>query len=161
VIQAGSMGKGGDVFVLDMGRPVRIEDLARRMIHLMGLSVRDEDQPEGDIAIEYTGLRPAEKLYEELMIGTNVMGTEHPMIMRAMEESLSWPQMQEYLEDLLSAAGQFDCERIRELLLASVSGYLPNNGVEDLVWNAAAQKDASVPACVVTDLNIRRTAPLQ
>jgi FlaA1/EpsC-like NDP-sugar epimerase len=161
VIQAGSMGKGGDVFVLDMGRPVRIEDLARRMIHLMGLTVRDEDQPEGDIAIEYTGLRPAEKLYEELMIGTNVMGTEHPMIMRAMEESLSWPQMQEYLEDLLSAAGHFDCERIRELLLASVSGYLPNNGVEDLVWNAAAQKDASVPACVVTDLNIRRTAPLQ
>jgi FlaA1/EpsC-like NDP-sugar epimerase len=161
VIQAGSMGKGGDVFVLDMGRPVRIEDLARRMIHLMGLTVRDEDQPEGDIAIEYTGLRPAEKLYEELMIGTNVMGTEHPMIMRAMEESLPWPQMQEYLEDLLSAAGHFDCERIRELLLASVSGYLPNNGVEDLVWNAAAQKDASVPACVVTDLNIRRTAPLQ
>jgi FlaA1/EpsC-like NDP-sugar epimerase len=82
VLQAGSMGQGGDVFVLDMGKPVRIADLARRMISLMGLTVREEDSPEGDIEIVYTGLRPAEKLFEELLIGNNVTGTEHPMIMR-------------------------------------------------------------------------------
>jgi len=85
VIQAGSMAKGGDVFVLDMGRPVRIDDLARRLVNLMGLTVRDANNPEGDIEIEYTGLRTAEKLFEELLIGTNVTGTDHPMIMRAME----------------------------------------------------------------------------
>src|SRR5205807_649875 len=88
VIQAGSMAQGGDVFVLDMGRPVRIDDLARRLVSLMGLTVRDAQNPEGDIAIEYTGLRPAEKLFEELLIGSNVTGTDHPMIMRAMEHRL-------------------------------------------------------------------------
>ncbi len=89
VIQAGSMAKGGDVFVLDMGRPVRIDDLARRLVNLMGLTVRDANNPEGDIEIEYTGLRTAEKLFEELLIGTNVTGTDHPMIMRAMEHRLA------------------------------------------------------------------------
>ena len=92
VIQAGSMAKGGDVFVLDMGRPVRIDDLARRMVNLMGLTVRDANDPDGDIEIEYTGLRTAEKLFEELLIGTNVTGTDHPMILRAMEHRLAWPQ---------------------------------------------------------------------
>ncbi len=90
VIQAGSMADGGDVFVLDMGKPVRICDLARRMIHLMGMTVRDEQHPDGDIEIAYTGLRPAEKLYEELLIGNNVTGTQHPMILRAIEHSLPW-----------------------------------------------------------------------
>jgi FlaA1/EpsC-like NDP-sugar epimerase len=136
VIQAGSMGEGGDVFVLDMGQPVRIRDLARRMIHLMGLTVRDEEDPEGDIAIEYTGLRPAEKLYEELLIGNNVMGTEHPMIMRAMEESLSWDQLQAHLDELISAVSTFDCQLARDVLLAGVGGYQPNNGIDDLVWQA-------------------------
>jgi len=136
VIQAGSMGKGGDVFVLDMGQPVRIEDLARRMIHLMGLMVRDRDDPDGDVAIEYTGLRPAEKLYEELLIGSNVMGTEHPMIMRALEESLPWGDVQVCLDELLKTIQASDCERARELLLTHVAGYKPSNGVEDLVWRA-------------------------
>ena len=86
VLQAGSMAKGGDVFVLDMGKPVRIRDLAEKMIHLMGLTVRDDNSPDGDIEVRYTGLRPAEKLYEELLIGSNVMGTEHPGIMRAEED---------------------------------------------------------------------------
>jgi FlaA1/EpsC-like NDP-sugar epimerase len=90
VLQAGAMAKGGDVFVLDMGQPVRIADVARRMIHLSGLTVRDEENPEGDIEIQFTGLRPGEKLYEELLIGSNVTGTEHPMIMRAIEHSLPW-----------------------------------------------------------------------
>ena len=157
VIQAGSMGKGGDVFVLDMGRPVRIEDLARRMVHLMGLSVRDAENPDGDIAIEYTGLRPAEKLYEELLIGNNVMGTEHPMIMRALEESMSWSSVHEYLDQFLSAADRFDCEQARELLLQSVSGYVPNNGVEDLVWRAERAPSVEPSKAVVTDLSTRRS----
>ncbi len=94
VIQAGSMADGGEVFVLDMGKPVRICDLARRMIHLMGMTVRDEQHPDGDIEIAFTGLRPAEKLYEELLIGNNVTGTQHPMILRAIEHSLPWERIQ-------------------------------------------------------------------
>lgn len=160
VIQSGSMAKGGDVFVLDMGRPVRIEDLARRMIHLMGLTVRDDDDPDGDIAIEYTGLRPAEKLFEELLIGNNVMGTEHPMIMRALEDSLPWEQVQECLNRLLEAVDVFDCERARELLLANVDGYQPNNGVEDLVWRVTHPLvEEAVPAkasAIVTDIDSHR-----
>ena len=90
VIQAGAMGEGGDVFVLDMGEPVKIAELAEKMIHLSGLSVRSDRAPHGDIAIEFSGLRPGEKLYEELLIGDNVSPTEHPMIMRANEEHLPW-----------------------------------------------------------------------
>lgn len=156
VIQAGSMGKGGDVFVLDMGRPVRIEDLARRMIHLMGLTVRDADDPDGDIEIKYTGLRPAEKLYEELLIGSKVMGTEHPMIMRALEESLPWEKVQKCLDELLEAVRVFDCERSRDLLLDYVAGYTPSNGVEDLVWRAKHAGTSKVSDSVVTDLDSRR-----
>src|ERR1700728_4685764 len=103
VIQAGSMADGGEVFVLDMGKPVRIEDLARRMINLMGLTVRDEQHPDGDIEISYTGLRPAEKLYEELLIGNNVTGTEHPMILRAIEHSLPWDSVHAELIEILAA----------------------------------------------------------
>lgn len=153
VLQASAMGTGGDVFVLDMGSPVRIDDLARRMIHLMGLTVRDEAHPNGDIAIEYTGLRPAEKLYEELLIGTNVTGTRHPMIMRAMEESLSWPEMAAALEQLLDAAGRFDCERLRALLLQYVAGYQPASAVEDLAWRASRRTTA---AATVTAIDSRR-----
>lgn len=136
VLQAGSMCQGGDVFVLDMGKPVRIADLARRMIHLMGLTVRDDQNPDGDIAIQYTGLRPAEKLYEELLIGNDVTGTDHPMILRAMEESLPWESVGHYIEQLLQACAGADCARVRELLVASVGGYKPTNGLDDLVWQA-------------------------
>jgi FlaA1/EpsC-like NDP-sugar epimerase len=134
VIQAGSMARGGDVFVLDMGKPVRIADLAEKMIHLMGLSVRDEEHPDGDIEIVYTGLRPAEKLYEELLIGNNVCGTDHSMIMRAMEEYLSWPELRGLLDELWDACLQLDCERSRELLLRGVSEYDPSIGLVDYVW---------------------------
>jgi FlaA1/EpsC-like NDP-sugar epimerase len=159
VLQAGAMSQGGDVFVLDMGKPVRIADLARRMIHLMGFSVRDQSDPDGDIAIEYTGLRPAEKLYEELLIGSNVMGTEHPMIMRAMEESLPWARVNHYVEELVGAARSFDCERVRALLMESVSGYVPGNGVDDLVWqrNGISERQRKMPAAVA-DLSTRRAA---
>src|SRR5690606_10370068 len=111
VIQAGAMGMGGDVFVLDMGQPVRIDDLARRMINLMGLTLRDEKNPEGDIEIEYTGLRTAEKLYEELLIGSNVTGTDHPRILRAVEHSLPWERVRQLLEQLLVALDSYDCKR--------------------------------------------------
>ncbi|PYC29560.1 hypothetical protein DMO17_02375 [Aquipseudomonas alcaligenes] len=131
VIQAGSLGEGGDVFVLDMGESVKIVDLARRMIQLTGLSVRDESNPDGDIAIEFSGLRPGEKLYEELLIGDKVSGTEHPKIMRAYEEMLAWPELQTLLEQLEAACGTGDCERIRSLLRAGVKGYVPESGIVD------------------------------
>jgi FlaA1/EpsC-like NDP-sugar epimerase len=145
VIQAGSMAKGGDVFVLDMGRPVRIDDLARRMINLMGLSVRDASNPDGDIEITYTGLRSAEKLFEELLIGNNITKTDHPMIMRAMEHSIAWPRMQQLLEALMSALQNCDCARALSLLREAVAEYRPAEDIRDYVWtrNAAVLPPAS------------------
>ncbi|MES1195407.1 MAG: nucleoside-diphosphate sugar epimerase/dehydratase [Steroidobacter sp.] len=134
VIQAGSMAKGGDVFVLDMGKPVRIEDLAKRMIHLMGLTVRDEENPVGDIEIVYTGLRPAEKLYEELLIGNDVMGTDHPRIMRAREHHLPWPNVVDVLESMLDAINRSDCQAARDTLMQAVIEYKPQQDLQDLVW---------------------------
>lgn len=145
VIQAGSMAKGGDVFVLDMGKPVRIADLAEKMIHLMGLTVRDDDHPDGDIEIKYTGLRPAEKLYEELLIGNNVSGTQHRMIMRAEEDYMPWSELSPLLDNLWDACLQMDCERARELLLKCVAEYSPSVGLEDLVW-AERKERAREPA---------------
>jgi FlaA1/EpsC-like NDP-sugar epimerase len=139
VLQAGSMAKGGDVFVLDMGKPVRIADLARRMVSLMGLSVRDDANPDGDIEITFTGLRPAEKLFEELLIGSNVTGTEHPMIMRAIEHSLPWMQVQQVLDELSVALHRFDCDRARQLLLQTVAEYKPMQDLQDLVWCRKAE----------------------
>jgi FlaA1/EpsC-like NDP-sugar epimerase len=134
VLQAGSMAKGGDVFVLDMGQPVRIADLAEKMIHLMGLTVRDDGNPDGDIEVQYTGLRPAEKLFEELLIGDNVMGTEHRRILRAEEEALPWEQLRPLLDQLWDACQQLDCDKARQLLLHSAVGYAPTELVRDLVW---------------------------
>jgi FlaA1/EpsC-like NDP-sugar epimerase len=134
VIQAGAMAKGGDVFVLDMGKPVKIADLARRMINLMGLTVRDDKHPDGDIEIQYTGLRPAEKLYEELLIGSNVSGTEHPRILRADEDFLGMNELMELLSGLEAASQHLDYGKAREILLRSVNEYNPENGIDDLVW---------------------------
>ena len=156
VIQAGSMAEGGDVFVLDMGKPVRIGDLARRMIHLAGLTVRDEKNPEGDIEISYTGLRPAEKLYEELLIGNNVTGTEHPMILRAIEHSLPWERVQELLNEIMAAMSRFDCPRTLQLLNDVVAEYTPAPQPHDLVW--ARQSTMSVDDRKVTSLKPRRVA---
>jgi UDP-N-acetylglucosamine 4,6-dehydratase len=138
VLQAGSMGQGGDVFVLDMGKPVRIADLAKRMISLMGLTIRDDENPDGDIEIVYTGLRPAEKLFEELLIGNNVTGTEHSMIMRAMEHSLPWSTVQQVLDELSGALTRFDCDRARALLMQTVAEYRPTGDIQDLVWSRKA-----------------------
>lgn len=134
VLQAGSMGTGGDVFVLDMGASVKIFDLAQKMIHLSGLSVRDASNPEGDIEIQFSGLRPGEKLYEELLIGDNVSGTVHPLIMRAEEVELPWSYLQEKLAKIDIACHRFDCEAVRNVLLEVVEGYQPTGGVCDHVW---------------------------
>jgi FlaA1/EpsC-like NDP-sugar epimerase len=148
VIQAGSMGSGGDVFVLDMGSPVRIADLAKRMIQLAGYTVRDDKHPDGDIEIRFTGLRPAEKLFEELLIGKNVTGTEHPRILRAMEHSLTWDQIRQVLDDLAHCAARFDCERAREILLRAVPEYRPAEKVQDHVW---LHNGARVSGAVLSD----------
>lgn len=134
VIQAGAMAKGGDVFVLDMGEPVRIADLARTMVRLMGLEVKEGDSQSGDIEIKFTGLRPGEKLFEELLIGENAHGTAHPRVMRAHEVSLSWEKLSVVLEELDRACREKDCEAIRELLLNSETGYVPSDKLNDLVW---------------------------
>jgi FlaA1/EpsC-like NDP-sugar epimerase len=138
VIQAGTMAKGGDVFVLDMGEPVKIADLATRMINLTGLTVRDQKNPDGDIEIEFTGLRPAEKLYEELLIGENVAGTQHPRIMRAEEHFLPYEQLMSLLEALDEAAQRLDRGRVREVLEMAVAEYQPTEGISDLLWEPAA-----------------------
>lgn len=133
VIQAGAMGQGGDVFVLDMGQPVKIAELAEKMIHLSGLSVCSERNPYGDIAIEFSGLRPGEKLYEELLIGDDVIATEHPMIMRANEDHLPWEDFKAVLGELLQAVEQDDYDRVRQLLRQTVSGYAPEGEIVDWI----------------------------
>lgn len=133
VIQAGAMAKGGEVFVLDMGEPVRIVDLARTMVHLMGLSVKDDESPNGDIELAFTGLRPGEKLYEELLIGECSVGTEHEMIMQATEERLSWGEIQFALESFRKALDKGDKSALKALLRSYVAGYQPGtNGSRSL-----------------------------
>lgn len=134
VIQAGAMAKGGDVFVLDMGQSVRILDLAIRMIELSGLEVRDADNPEGDIEIEITGLRPGEKLYEELLIGDDPRGTSHPRIMKARDDYLPWPQLQGEIEALDSALRANNAPVVRQMLARLVSGYVPSKQIVDWVY---------------------------
>ena len=131
VLQAGAMASGGDVFVLDMGSPVRIMDLARRMVELSGHTVRDAEHPEGDIEIVITGLRPGEKLYEELLIGENPEGTSHPRIMKAREDFLPWQELSAALAELWSATEHNDVERLRTVLRRLVSGYQSDSDVVD------------------------------
>ncbi|MCJ0813491.1 polysaccharide biosynthesis protein [Vibrio vulnificus] len=143
VIQAGAMGKGGDVFVLDMGEPVKIVDLAKNLIQLSGLEVKSSDNPNGDIEIKFTGLRPGEKLYEELLIGDNVEGTEHERIMTANEQFLPLEQFNQILDNLDKACHEFDHETIRQILLETPTGFNPTDGIGDLVWNAKRKRNAS------------------
>lgn len=131
VIQAGSMAQGGDVFVLDMGQPVKIVDLARRMIELSGLEVLDEQHPDGDIAIEFSGLRPGEKLYEELIIGEDVIGTDHPKIMRANEDMLDHETLHNYIADLVAAENNQDMMLARRILIRAVNGFEPSSPLVD------------------------------
>lgn len=134
VIQAGAMGKGGDVFVLDMGESVKIIDLAKRIIQLCGLKEKNQDRPDGDIEIKITGLRPGEKLYEELLIGDNVKKTAHPRIMTAKEVMLSWDKLKPQLDRLNKCCRDYDIEGIRELLLHLPTGFNPVDNICDLIW---------------------------
>jgi FlaA1/EpsC-like NDP-sugar epimerase len=134
VIQAGAMAKGGDVFVLDMGQPVRIMDLARRMVELSGLIVKDEQTPDGDIEIDITGLRPGEKLYEELLIGDDPKPTLHPRIMRAQEEFIPWDIFEAKLNSLEMALNANDVGVIRLMMQQLVAGYVPSDEIVDWVY---------------------------
>ena len=141
VIQAGAMGKGGDVFVLDMGESVKIIDLATKMIRLSGFEVRDTINPAGDIEIDFTGLRPGEKLYEELLIGDDVTGTDHERIMTANEAYLSWQELELILSKLDMACHEFNHELIRDILLKSPTGFNPTDGICDLVWKVKNEQN--------------------
>lgn len=136
VLQAGAMAKGGDVFVLNMGEPVRIMDLALRMIELSGLTVRTNEYPDGDIAIETTGLRPGEKLYEELLIGDNPMPTNHPGIMKASEEYIPWDMLEPHIRALEVALQINDVGVVRLIMQSLVTGYVPTGEIVDWVYMA-------------------------
>ncbi len=138
VIQAGAMATGGEVFLLEMGEPVRILDLARRMIHLSGYEVRDQDNTDGDIEIEFTGLRPGEKLYEELLIGEDDLSTDHPMIKQAREQSIPWVDLAPMLDQLRILVRDQDSQGVWELLRSVVMGYRSETGLVDWVWQQRA-----------------------
>ncbi|MEL7023433.1 MAG: nucleoside-diphosphate sugar epimerase/dehydratase [Pseudomonadota bacterium] len=146
VIQAGAMAKGGDVFVLDMGKPVKIVDLASKMILLMGKTVKTSANPDGEIEISFTGLRPAEKLYEELLIGNDVTGTNHPRIMRANERSMDDQKLSLVLDEIHQAIEARNWEGLRAILLSAVEGYRPTGEIEDHIYTtlAAQGTDANV-----------------
>ena len=137
VIQAGSMGQGGDVFVLDMGKPVSIDVLARKMIKLSGLEVKDESNPDGDIEIKYIGLRPGEKLFEELLIGANTIDTDNSLIMRAKEDMMSWDELKLILENLKKEVDNCDNEKIRKLLIQLVPSFKPQSKIIDILHKKA------------------------
>jgi len=134
VIQAGAMGKGGDVFVLDMGKPVKIIELAMKMIRLSGMEIRNDEHPEGDIEIVFTGLRPGEKLFEELLIGDNISKTEHKKIMRAEEEFITWNDLEPYINEIRRAENKKDHKALRGVFKKTVSGYSPNAGIQDTIF---------------------------
>ena len=134
VLQAGSMGNGGDVFVLDMGEPVRIYDLAVKMIMLSGLQVRDKSNLDGDIEIQFVGLRPGEKLFEELLIGDNVSKTANNLIMRAEEKMISWSLLKPMLDKLIDASINDEQEEIRGLLVMLVPEYSPQESIKDFLY---------------------------
>ena len=134
VIQAGAMGGGGEVFILDMGEPVRIVDLAHKMIALSGVSLRDENDPHGDVAIEVVGLRPGEKLYEELLIGDNPSPTSHPLIMKARERFLPLPELESLLNALTEGMDANDVPRVQQLLRRLVPEYAPNADLPDWTY---------------------------
>ncbi|WP_339340130.1 nucleoside-diphosphate sugar epimerase/dehydratase [uncultured Oceanicoccus sp.] len=134
VLQASAMSQGGDVFVLNMGEPVRIVNLARRLIRLMGFEVKDKANPKGDIEIHFTGLRPGEKLYEELLLGDNVTGTDHPKVMRADEALLPEKDIDLYTRQLQVACDNNDCEVIQQILQKAVPEFNPKDGISDAIW---------------------------
>jgi FlaA1/EpsC-like NDP-sugar epimerase len=133
IIQAGAMGTGGDVFVLDMGKPIKIKELAEKMIRLSGLQVKDELHIDGDIEIKYTGLRAGEKLYEELLIGDNVSKTENPLIMRAKEDMYVWDELKPLLDSLSKENADSNLQNLRNLLIKIVPAFTPENKINDIL----------------------------
>jgi UDP-N-acetylglucosamine 4,6-dehydratase len=145
VLQAGSMGRGGEVFVLDMGEPVRIADLAHKMIHLMGMVAKTPEHPDGEIEIVYTGLRPGEKLFEELLIGDNPQGTAHPRIMMAREAFLPWEEVEQALSQLKRASQQFNCKVVLDILENAPTGFSPSGEISDSVWCNGNETEERLP----------------
>ena len=143
VMQAGAMGEGGDVFVLDMGEPVRIIDLAHKMIELSGLSVRDKSTPDGDIEIAITGLRPGEKLFEELLIGDNPLPTKHQRIMKAQEEFLALDDLMEFLDHLKTTIDQNNVSELKRIIKKLVPGYEPQTELVDWI-HLEQQKQSAI-----------------
>ena len=133
VIQAGAMAKGGDVFVLEMGEPIRIVDLAIKMIHLSGYKPRNSDHPDGDIEIKITGLRPGEKLNEELIIGNNVYSTDHPQILKAEETFLSWEKIEENSLLIKAACESLDINEALKILKVCVNDWKPTPNSENYI----------------------------
>ena len=131
------MGSGGEIFVLDMGDPVKIVELAKKMIRLSGMELKNEDNPNGDVEIIFTGLRPGEKLFEELIIGENSSETEHKQIMRASEDGLSWPEIDQYLKEIEIAQLRLDHQKLREIFHQTVSGYKPKEDIQDVLYLAS------------------------
>ncbi|QLF71738.1 polysaccharide biosynthesis protein (plasmid) [Peteryoungia desertarenae] len=155
VIQAGAMAEGGDVFVLDMGEPVRIMDLARRMVELSGLTVKDDSNPDGNIEFVTTGLRPAEKLYEELLIGDNPTPSPHPLIMRAREDFLPWSRLETSLKDLERCMDKGDVRGTKALLASLVSGYTPTADIVDFVSIRRTELEADVEQARLADETLK------
>lgn len=158
VLQAGAMGTGGDVFVLDMGEPVQIVDLAKRMIRLSGHEVGSRSPSRSGVDIEFIGLRPGEKLHEELLLGTSVSGTGHPMIMRAEEESLAYDDVMSALKNLMACCDRLDCRGITETLATSVSGFARHEVRHDHLW--VKQGRAGRRAVALPDLGDSNVKPL-
>jgi FlaA1/EpsC-like NDP-sugar epimerase len=144
VIQAGSMAKGGDVFVLDMGEPVKIADLAKQMIRLSGRTVKDSSNPTGDIEVVFSGLRPGEKLYEELLIGNNASGTEHPKILTADEGFASREELDRVLNGIRTSIETNDSQSARQLLVDIVKDFAPSSSNVDLLQNSQAKQTNNV-----------------
>lgn len=151
VVQAGAMAHGGDVFVLDMGDPVRIVDLARKMIDLSGLTERSDAHPLGDIEFEVIGLRPGEKLYEELLIGDDPQGTTHPRIMKANDDYVPWPLLERQLNQLQSAISANDVPAMRESLVALVPGFKPDQDIVDWIHSEEKSRGVAGPTWHVAE----------
>ena len=140
VVQAGAMGHGGEVFVLDMGEPVKILDMAEKLIHLSGLEIKDSENPDGDIEIVFSGLRPGEKLYEELLIGGNVSPTDHPLIMSADEDHTNWGRIEDIIDQFKTAVKTNNVDASRMLLVDAVKDFHPQCDVADLVKRELTRK---------------------
>jgi FlaA1/EpsC-like NDP-sugar epimerase len=134
VIQAGAMGTGGDVFVLDMGEPVKILDLAKRLVGLSGLELKDKANPNGEIEIVFTGLRPGEKLYEELLIGNNVSRTKHNKVLRAEEDYLTTAELDSFLELIKQEEKNNDVAALKKILKKAIPGFVPDQNSVDVLY---------------------------